>query len=53
MNNKLNPHVVFTPGFEPRPHWWEAIALTTCTILASHTTLAQTWKLNEDININT
>ena len=29
----------FTPGFEPRQHWWEVIALTTCTILASHTTL--------------
>ena len=29
MNNKLNPNVVFTPGFEPAQHWWEASALTT------------------------
>ena len=28
-NNKLNPHMASTPGFEPRPHWWEASALTT------------------------
>ena len=28
-NNKLNPHMVSTPGFEPGPHWWEASALTT------------------------
>ena len=28
-NNKLNPHMVLTPGFEPGPHWWEASALTT------------------------
>ena len=27
--NKLNPHMVSTPGFEPGPHWWEASALTT------------------------
>ena len=23
-NNKLNPHVASTPGFEPWPHWWKA-----------------------------
>ena len=28
-NNKLNPHMVSTPGFEPGPHSWEASALTT------------------------
>ena len=28
-NNKLNPHMASTPGFEPRPHRWEASALTT------------------------
>ena len=28
-NNKLNPHMASTPGFEPRSHWWEANALTT------------------------
>ena len=30
-NNKLNPHVASTPRFEPKPHWWEASALTTAT----------------------
>ena len=28
-NNKLNPHMASTSGFEPGPHWWEASALTT------------------------
>ena len=28
-NNKLNPHMAPGPGIEPRPHWWEASALTT------------------------
>ena len=28
-NNKLNLHMVSTPGFEPGPHWWEMSALTT------------------------
>ena len=28
-NNKLNPHIASTPGYEPGPHWWEASALTT------------------------
>ena len=32
--NKLNPHMASTPGFEPRPHWWEASALTTAPSLA-------------------
>ena len=30
-NNKLNPHMVSTPGFEPEPHWWETSALTTAS----------------------
>ena len=28
-NNKLNPHMATTPGFESGPHWWEACAFTT------------------------
>ena len=28
-NNKLNPHMASTPGFEPGPLWWEASAVTT------------------------
>ena len=28
-NNKLNPPMASTPGFEPGPHWWEESALTT------------------------
>ena len=28
-NHKLNPNMALTPGFEPRPDWWEASALTT------------------------
>ena len=34
-NNKLNPHMASTPGFEPGPNWWEASALTTATPLLS------------------
>ena len=30
-NNKLNPHMASTPGFEPGPHWWEMSALTTAS----------------------
>ena len=33
-NNKLNPHMALTPGFEPGPLWWEASALTTAPSLA-------------------
>ena len=33
-NNKLNPHMASTLGFEPEPHWWEASALTTAPSLA-------------------
>ena len=28
-NNKLNPHLASTPGFEPRLLWWVTSALTT------------------------
>ena len=27
--NKLSPHMMPRPEIEPRPHWWEASALTT------------------------
>ena len=33
-NNKFNPHIASTPGFEPGPQWWEASALTTAPSLA-------------------
>ena len=32
-NNKLNPHITPSPGFEPGPHWWEASDLTTTSSL--------------------
>ena len=32
-NNKLNPHMASTPGVESGPHWWEARALTTVSLL--------------------
>ena len=32
-NNQLNPHMTPGPGVEPRPHWWEASALTTAPSL--------------------
>ena len=28
-NNKLNPHMASSPRIHPKPHWWEASALTT------------------------
>ena len=28
-NNKLNSHIMPSPGIKSRPHWWEASALTT------------------------
>ena len=31
-NNTLNPHMAWTPEFEPRPHLWEASALTTAPV---------------------
>ena len=33
--NKLNPLMTSSPAFEPRPHWWEASALTTALSLLS------------------
>ena len=33
-NNKLNPHMAPTPGFEPVPHWWATSADTTAPSLA-------------------
>ena len=33
-SHKLNPHMASTPGFEPRPHWWEASVLNTAPSLA-------------------
>ena len=32
-NNKLDPHLMPSPGLEPGPHWWEASALTTAPSL--------------------
>ena len=32
-NNKLNPHMASTPGFEPKSNWCEASALTTAPLL--------------------
>ena len=40
-NNKLNPHMALTPGFEHGPHWWEASALTTVPSLALHVCTAE------------
>ena len=35
--NKLNPHMTLRLKIEPRPHWWEASALTTMPpLLSSH-----------------
>ena len=33
-NNKLNPHMASTLGFEPGPQWWEVSALTTAPSFA-------------------
>ena len=37
--NKLNPHMTPDLGTKPRPHWWEASALTTVPSL--HPALTQ------------
>ena len=34
--NKLNPHMTWSLGIEPRPHWWEASALNTAPSPAPH-----------------
>ena len=44
-NNKLNPHMASTPGFEPGPPWWEASALTTTPPLLPKGHHIQTRKL--------
>ena len=31
-NNKLTPHMTPSPGIEPGPHWWDAIALTSAPL---------------------
>ena len=36
-NNKLNPHMTPGPGIEPRPHQWDASALTTAPPLLPKT----------------
>ena len=33
-DNKLNPHMASTPGFELGPRWWEGSALTTAPSLS-------------------
>ena len=38
-NNKLNPHMASTPGFEPGLHWQEATAITTMPPLLSQLNL--------------
>ena len=38
-NNKLYPHMASMLGFEPRPHWWEASALTIVPSLAHYFSL--------------
>ncbi|CAH3028172.1 unnamed protein product, partial [Porites evermanni] len=32
-NNKLNLHMLTTPGFEPGPHWWGSESSHHCTTL--------------------
>ena len=44
-NNKFNPHMASTPGFEPRPHWWEASAHTTAPSLAPPCLQTETYYL--------
>ena len=44
--NKLNPHMTLSPGIEPRPHWWEASALTTVPSLLSGVELLKDLPIN-------
>lgn len=53
-NNKLDPHVVSSLGFEPRPHWWEMGAVTSVLVTLSiqrgylmFTNQAQVWTLEK------
>ena len=50
-NNKLNPHLASTPGFEPGPRWWEASVLTTAPSLPPKTLLVQTLLASLDVVI--
>ena len=49
-NNKLNPHLAQTlaqtPGFETRPNWWEASALTTSPPFLSQGTYCNIWEFD-------
>ena len=47
-NNKLNPHMPSTPGFEPGPHGWEASALTTVPPLLPQAIAKLTVALSSD-----
>ena len=38
-NNKLDPHMLLTPGFQPTPQWWKESALTTASPLLSQNKL--------------
>ena len=38
-NNKLDPHMLLTPGFQPAPQWWKESALTTASPLLSQNKL--------------
>ena len=54
--NKLNPHMTPRLGIEPRPHWWEASALTIAPSLPPlpplfNSTMSQT--INFDLSFQT
>ena len=49
-NNRLNPHMASTPGFEPGPHWWEVSALTTAPSLAPHLSISSTDSVRMGLN---
>ena len=54
-NNKLNPHMASTPGFEHGSHWWEASALTTAQPLGpprSHISLCTPRSLSRELSCN-
>ena len=48
-NNKLNPHMASTPGFEPGPHWWEASVLTTEPPLPYHVIITSVEQLSVEL----
>ena len=55
-NNKLDPHVVSSLGFEPRPHWWEMGAVTSVLVPLSiqrgylmFTNQAQVWTIEKKL----